>query len=724
MDKVIDTILEELTENFTGDERQCLEEALQFIVGRQAIQGTPPSPEEGCYGAVHVQEVLTLLSELDLDAEAMIAAVLYGGLDSISAHKKEIDALFGRPLSTLLLGVEKMDIRPGYDFEVEGDFKVRAEQLRRMLIAMVDDVRVVPIRLAHQLACLRLLSSRRDRERYRQLARETLELYAPLANRLGIWQLKWELEDLSFKALEPDRYRQLAASLREKRADRQGYIDSFLKSLKHELEAVSLNAQVSGRPKHIYSIWKKMVKKDIDIKGIYDITATRIIVPDVAACYGALGVVHTLWSPIPGEFDDYIATPKENNYQSIHTAVIGPGGKPVEVQIRTHEMHRDNELGIAAHWRYKEGNRKTSTLDGKIRWLRQLLEWKEEISDAGFVNQFQSEIAEERIYIFTPRGTVIDLPMGATPIDFAYAVHTEIGHRCRGAKVNGKIVPLTYELQTGEQVEVLTSTKGGPSRDWLSLHHGYLKTNRARSRVQRWFKQENYDQNLSAGRVALDRELHRLGLSDVKLEGLARDKKYKRVDDFLAAIGSGDLTTAHAVSRLRHQLAEKATETESPPLRKRSRQNRDAKGLQIQGVGNIMTTTANCCGPVPGDSVVGYITQGRGITIHTRECANLARLQHNNPDRLIQVQWGDEEETYPVVIEVYAYDRQGLLHDITRVLTDIKVNLVAAETRSNAKELVATMRLTVEIPDIDVLSQVLSHVDLIPNVIEVRRVNQ
>lgn len=672
----------------------------------------------------HSLAVATILNELQLDHEAIAAALLHDVVEDTSITLAQIREQFGDVIGNLVDGVTKMDVIGDYTGKETAQIKDsrRVENLRKMLLAMVEDVRVVLIKLADRLHNMRTLKAL-PREKQIRIAQETLDIFAPLANRLGVWQLKWELEDLSLRYLEPEIYKDIASKLAERRVDREGYIRDFIAKLNHELEAAGVQAEVFGRPKHIYSIRNKMHRKDIDFEHIFDVRAVRILTNSIQDCYAALGVVHTQWPHIAGEFDDYIATPKENNYQSVHTAIIGPKGSIVEVQIRTHQMHEHNELGVASHWRYKEGGRKDSNLDQKVAWLRQLLEWKDEVSDAGeFVDRVKAEVFEERVYVFTPNGRVIDLPQGATPIDFAYAIHTEVGNRCRGAKVNGRIVPLTYALQNGEQVEVLTVRKGGPSRDWLSPHLGYIKSPRARSRIQHWFRQENYEQNVALGRQILEKELHRMALKDVNFEKLARKLKFNKADDMFRLLAEGELKLGRVVNAVQDLVTpENIQETPIIPNRLR-RTEAKRKDFKVLGVGNLLTNMANCCSPVPGDPIVGFITQGRGVTIHRKDCGNVLRHRTIAPERLVEVEWSEEgDESYPVDILVTAYDRHGLLRDITGVLADARINVSAVNLATDKKEHLSHMTLTVEVTNIQKISQVLSKISQLPNVIEARR---
>ncbi|BAU49034.1 (p)ppGpp synthetase [Sulfurifustis variabilis] len=671
----------------------------------------------------HALAAAGILAELKLDHETIAAAILHDVVEDTPATLEDVAREFGPRIAALVDGVTKMDVIQEYRGTETRSRRehAQAESLRKMLLAMAEDVRVVLIKLADRLHNMRTLGSLSEESRVR-IARETMDVFAPLANRLGIWQLRWELEDLSFRYLEPAAYKQIAQMVAEKRSDRERYISGFVDRLSRELVAAGIQAEVTGRPKHIYGIWRKMRRKAKTFEQITDVRAVRVLVNTVRDCYAALGIVHSLWNHIRGEFDDYIATPKENNYRSIHTAVIGPEGKTVEVQIRTHEMHQQSELGVAAHWRYKEGLRPDESFDKKIAWLRTLLEWKDEVAEAAdFVDQFKSEVFSERVYVFTPKGKVIDLPAGATPLDFAYAIHSDVGHRCRGAKVNGHIVPLTYALKTGEQVEVLTVKEGGPSRDWLNPHLGYLRTSKARSKVSQWFRLQNYEVSVADGRNVLEREFQRLGLDDVNYERLAHKSGFAKVDDFLAAIGRGDVKPSQIVSGLQ-EIVELRPKEERPLPAVAPVRAAPPAGVTILGVGNLLTRMGRCCNPVPGDPIVGFITRGHGITIHRRDCPNALRHHGETDERLIEVSWGAEAgRTYPVDIEITAYERAGLLRDITALLANERVNVLAVNTLTDKGQHVARMTFTVEVPDLGALARVLALIDQIPNVAEVHR---
>jgi GTP pyrophosphokinase len=717
----VDAWLERLAAERSAEQvgviRRACELAVRAHSGQTRLSGEPY--------VQHALAVASILADLRLDHETIAAAILHDTVEDTAIGLDEIRRDFGPRVAQLVDGVTKMEVIQEFQGVAQPGRRehAQAESLRKMLLAMAEDVSVVLIKLADRLHNMRTLAAL-PADRQLRIARETLDIFAPLANRLGIWQLKWELEDLAFRYLEPETYRRIAGMLAERRVDREQYIAEFVAALKAELERAGIAAEVSGRPKHIYGIWRKMRRKGKDFDQIFDVRAVRVLVREIRDCYAVLGIVHSLWPYIAGEFDDYIATPKENNYRSIHTAVIGPGGKTVEIQIRTDDMHQQSELGVAAHWRYKEGAKRDTGFDAKITWLRQLLEWKDEVAEASdFVDQFKSEVFSERVYVFTPKGNIVDLPHGATPLDFAYHIHTDVGHRCRGAKVNGRIVPLTHRLNTGEQVEVLTVKEGGPSRDWLSPHLGYLATSKARAKVQAWFRQQNYDASVGAGRAGLEREFQRLGLSDIKYERLTQRFGFNKVDDFLAAIGRGDIKPAQIVSAVQELVEPGVREPRAAPVvRPPAAPSVAPGGFTIQGVGNLLTRMAKCCNPVPGDPIVGFITRGQGITVHRSDCPNALRHHGEHDERLVEVSWGAAAgRTYPVEVEIVAHDRAGLLRDITGLLANERINVVAVNTLSDKQHATARMSLTLEIPDVDTLSRVLSLIDQLPNVMEVRR---
>ncbi len=672
----------------------------------------------------HPVAVAAILATLGMDAETLAAALLHDVVEDTGVTLDDIREHFGDSIAALVDGVTKLQVVDNLPQTRAKRDRENAESLRKMFLAMINDVRVVLIKLADRLHNMRTLASMPP-DRQKAIAQETLEIFAPLANRLGIWQLKWELEDLSFRYLNPEKYKEIATKLAQKRSEREKYIQKVVAILKRELEKAGIPAEVYGRPKHIYSIWRKMQRKGVDVDQIYDVLAVRVLVDTVPQCYQALGVVHQLWTPIPHEFDDYIARPKDNMYQSLHTAVLGPDGISLEVQIRTYEMHRHAEYGIAAHWRYKEPGVKTDmSFDNKIAWIRQLIEWRQELTDAAeFVDSLKTDVFQDRVYVFTPKGDIIDLPAGATPIDFAYHIHTEIGHRCRGARVNGRIVPLNYQLQSGEQVEIITAKQGGPSRDWLNPHLGYVRTARARNKIRQWFRRQNREKAIQEGRALLERELKRLGHENESFERIAKLLKFDKVDDLLAAIGYGDINTQQIANRL---LQEEQTERQQKALEDALRETSraptsipDLDEIMAGGESGLLITLARCCNPVPGDRIVGYITRGRGITIHREDCPNIRNVDR---DRLIEVTWGaTHRSTYPVRIRIRAFDRPGLLRDISTVVSDEGINILDAYTKTYPERHTAEVLATLEIADAEQLSRVLSKLERLPNVIEVYR---
>jgi GTP pyrophosphokinase len=671
----------------------------------------------------HAMAVAEILVKLHLDPQAVAAAILHDVVEDTAMSQEDVQSQFGDDVAQLVDGVTKLSFIEQQDLSERGTKEhLHAESLRKLLLAMAEDVRVVLIKLADRLHNMRTLKYLSERKQKR-VARETMDIYAPLANRLGIWQIKWELEDLAFRYLDPENYKKVAHFLDERRVDRERYINQAIRIIQAEMQKAGINAEVQGRPKHIYSIWKKMQRKGVTFSAVYDVRAIRILVDKVQDCYAALGAIHTIWRHIPNEFDDYIATPKENMYQSIHTAVIGPEGKTLEVQIRTHEMHEHAELGVASHWAYKEGGKSTAGYEQKIAWLRQLLEWKEESDDAGdFIDRFKSEVFQDRVYVITPQGDIIDLAQGATPLDFAYHIHTDIGHRCRGARVNGRIVNLTYELKSGEQVEVLTTKSGKPSRDWLNPQLGYLNTSRARAKARHWFKQQDHEQNVSSGREALEKDLKRLNIHGVSHKLLADQFNIENVDDFYAKIGRGDITSTQIAARC-HNLT-KPPEPEITQERLRTRPRSQKSKVIIEGVGNMLTNIARCCSPAPGDPIIGYITQGAGVTIHRRDCNNILKMPDARRVRLINVEWGGEpHELYPVDIRLETIDRQGLLRDVLNILSAEKINVNAVHTQSNKKNNTAHMELTIEVEDVSQLSKILNRLGQLNNVLEVSRLN-
>ncbi|MBW5799740.1 GTP diphosphokinase [Halomonas elongata] len=672
-------------------------------------------------------EMADILGELRLDQPALEAAVLYRAVRERLLGLDEVEKRFGAEVAGLISGVLQMAAISTTQMPTQGlSQHDQQDNLRKMLVNMIDDVRVALIKIAERTCALRQVRDA-PREKRLQVAREVFDIYAPLAHRLGIGHLKWELEDLSFRYLHEDDYKAIARQLAEKRLDRDRYIHDVVETLKSLMDAQGIQHQVDGRAKHIYSIWRKMKRKRIDFSQVHDIRAVRILVPDVSDCYAVLGIVHSRWHHVPNEFDDYIANPKKNGYQSLHTAVFGPEGKVLEIQIRTFAMHEEAELGVCAHWRYKghDTSARSASYEEKIAWLRQVLEWQEEVGDFGDLREgLSSDVAPDRIYVFTPDGHVIDLPRVATPIDFAYRVHTEVGHRCRGAKVNGRIVPLTYQLHTGQQVEILTASKGGPSRDWLNPSLGYVCTSRARAKIQSWFKHQARDRNLEEGRALFEREMKRLDVEDMDLTRLANKVNYNGPDDMYAALGAGDLRIGQVLHQAQQLFGESDGQEQLDKLLAKPRRSAD-KGdsdITVLGVGNLKTSMANCCHPVPGEAIVGFITQGRGVTVHRQDCPNILQLQLDEPQRVIEVEWGERARTqYPVDMEVQAWDRAGLLRDVTAVLSHDRVNVLSVNTLTDTDDGIARMAITVEVDGLETLGRLFSRIQQLPNVIEVRR---
>jgi len=689
------------------------------------------APAAGTDAAAHVTfaaaepeliATLNLLESLDLDSETRAAYILHTLQQCGVVFAPTEFAKLAQPMRDLIDGQQAAE-RVG-DLYASRSSGGNAEGLRRLLLAIIRDLRVVFILLARALARLRAADKLPPEKRH-ALAQLVADIHAPLANRLGIWQLKWELEDLAFRYLQPEVYRRVARLVDERRGDRERFIETSMRTLRGTLAEAGIAADIAGRPKHIYSIWKKMQRKGGDFSALYDIRALRVLVNDVAACYAALGAVHALWPPVPSEFDDYIARPKGNNYQSLHTAVVGPEGKTLEVQIRTHDMHAFAERGVAAHWRYKEGSGADQGFERKIAWMRQLLEAKDEHGDdeSALLAGFRTDLLEDRVYLLTPAGQVIDLPREATVLDFAYAVHTDVGHRCRGAKVNGRIVPLSHQPATGDRVEILTGKIAQPRRDWISASGHFLTTHRARQRVRAWFKRIDHDANLAAGREILEREFKRLALHNVDLESLPAKFHLKTLDDLLVALALGDITAGHVARVLHETIAPPAPAPAAsvvPVTRTPPKRGKDA--VVIEGVGNLLTVIARCCQPLPGDAISGYITRGKGVSIHRADCASFARLVARDPVRVIVVEWGGARgASYDIDLVVRGYDRKGLHKDVANVIAAADVNLLAVNARADPSTSLVTMEFTVRVSDFEQLSQLLAKIAGVPNVIEAQR---
>jgi GTP pyrophosphokinase len=675
----------------------------------------------------HALGMALIVASLDLDVDARIAALLFAASDHLEDSNERLKVGFGDTVAGLVAGLHRLGrLRPltraatsGGASEGVAEVKAQTEILRKMLLGMVDDIRVVLLRLASRVQTLRFLNDQPGVLR-EEMARESLSIYAPLANRLGIWHVKWELEDLSFRYLEPETYKRIAGMLDEKRSEREGFIGDAVARLRAEMAAVGVHAEVYGRPKHIFSIWNKMRGKDIDFAEVHDVRAVRIIVDEIKDCYTALGIVHHLWQPIHGEFDDYISHPKGNFYRSLHTAVEAEDGRSLEVQIRTREMHEHAEMGVAAHWRYKESGTSAKAVgayEDKISWLRQLLSWRDEITDsADWVQQFKRAALDDTIYVLTPQDRVIDLPRGATPLDFAYRLHTDVGHRCRGARVDGHMAPLNKALQSGQRVEIVTVKDGGPSRDWLNPVQGYLGTSRARSKVKQWFAARDEAELLAQGRALVVREMQREGQTQANLDELAVKLGLKSAEAMFLAAARGELGMRAIDTALRGGAEPLPPEPEIHTRKSRAGDSR----ILVVGVDKLLTQVGTCCKPMPPDAITGFVTRGKGISIHRVECINFRNMAARNPERVIGAEWGSRSgAVYPVDLLVDAGDRQGLLRDISDVLSREKINVTAVRTQSRAG--VAHMGFTVELSDTSALQKALHSLREVPGVISAQR---
>ncbi len=654
-----------------------------------------------------------IVADLGIDVSAVAAALLHDVPEDTEYSLGDIEERFGPEVARLVDGVTKLS-----KFSTHTHEQQQAENIRKMFLAMAEDIRVVLIKLADRLHNMRTLGAL-PIDKQQRIARQTMEIYAPLAERLGIWQIKWELEDLAFKVLEPESFRDLARLLDTRRKGRETFIERAIETLRPELARAGIEAELQGRPKHLYSIHKKMLRKGAEFGEIYDVYAIRILVDELKDCYAALGVVHSLWRPIPGQFDDYIAVPKNNLYQSLHTAVIALDGKPLEIQIRTHQMHQVSEVGIAAHWRYKEGSKSDREYDAKLAWLRQLMDWQRDVADATeFVEGIKLDIFQDQVFVFTPRGDVKDLPAGATPLDFAYRIHTDVGHRTIGAKVNNRLVPLDYRLKNGDIVEIVTTkAEHGPSRDWLNI----VRTNHAREKIRAWFKRQERDDNIVHGRESLERELRRLARTSIQAVGLdrvaemAKGYNYESVDDFYAAIGYGAVNAQQVVTRLGvvddAELRIPAIAPQTIPVR--------TGGVRVKGVGDLLVRFGKCCHPIPGDPITGFITRGKGVTVHLTTCPTI--VNEREVGRLIEVEWEAEPaQTYPISVRVEAYDRTGLLSDITQVVAENKVNILAASVNVTPDH-TATVIATLQVASVAQLARVMGRIEQLKDVLSVQR---
>lgn len=734
------SLVESLPDNYSLVDREMLSRAYKLAEkaheNQKRVSGEPYIS--------HCVAVAAILLEMKVPPEVVVAGILHDTVEDTEVTLIDLKREFGDDIAKLVDGVTKLTNLPrvsrgdqhvedaingGTKSALELDEEhqteilqksrrrdLASETLRKTFLAMGDDIRIVLIKLADRLHNMRTLGYMPEAKRKR-IAKETLEIFAPLANRLGIWQMKWELEDLGFRYTFPDKYKEIAEQLAERRVDREEQIEKTISKLHQLLEQAGVKSEITGRPKHIYSIYKKMMEKGKSFEMVLDLRAVRVIVADIPSCYAALGVIHTHWRPIPHEFDDYIAAPKDNFYQSLHTAVIYDDGKPLEIQIRTSEMHQSAEYGIAAHWRYKEGGKRDDDFEQRVNWLRRLMDWRKDVDDAQeFMDGMKTDVFQDRVYVFTPRGDIIDLPSGSTPIDFAYHVHTEIGHRCRGSKINGKLVTLDYKLKTGDQVEILTAKQGGPSRDWLNTNLGLVNTQRGRAKIKQWFKKQDWEQNVAQGKIQLDRELRRLGLESIDLHHYQQEYDYKTMEDFYEAIGCGDLSLGRLIAKVSDTTKEKNEDILAPNPATVIKPTSDA--ITVLGLKGMLTSIARCCKPVPGDEIIGYITRGRGATIHRQDCPNILRLR-GDQERIVKVSWGEAKNTFPVAVEVKAYDRQGLLGDISSILNNESINLIDISLKVNHN--LAVIKLVLEIGDIVQLSRILTRIESLQNVMEVHR---
>ncbi|NOI68396.1 GTP diphosphokinase [Vibrio sp. 99-8-1] len=680
------------------------------------------------------REMIEILITLSMDRATLISAQLFPVVSSGFFEPELLEEKYGKEIIKLIDGVEEMAAIGQLNVTLDGSAASgQVDNVRRMLLAMVDDFRCVIIKLAERICNLREVKDQPDEIR-QSVAKECANIYAPLANRLGIGQLKWEIEDYAFRYQHSDTYKQIAKQISERRIVREQYIDNFVSDLMSEIEALNINAEVSGRPKHIYSIWRKMQKKNLAFDELFDVRAVRIIADKLQDCYATLGIVHTKYKHLPSEFDDYVANPKPNGYQSIHTVILGPEGKTIEIQIRTKQMHEDSELGVAAHWKYKEGaSSGRSGYDEKITWLRKLLDWQEEMSDSGeMLDELRSQVFDDRVYAFTPRGDVVDLPMGATPLDFAYHIHSEVGHRCIGTKVAGRIVPFTHQLEMGDQVEIITQKEPNPSRDWLNPSLGFVHSGRARAKINAWFRKQSREKNLEAGKEILENELTKIGatLKDANEYALKRFN-VNTPDELYAGIGSGDLRINQIINHINALVNKPTAEEEDQQAleklqeSKRTTHNRPHKdAVVVEGVDNLMTHLARCCQPIPGDTIAGYITQGRGISVHRGDCEQLLELRLHAPERIIDTVWGNDfVGSYILTLRVEAMERSGLLKDITTLLANEKLKVTTMKSRNDYKRQLSIMDFDIEVKNIELLSRIISRLEQIKDVVSVKRLN-
>ncbi len=685
-----------------------------------AAADAPELVQKGC-------EMVEILAELSMDPDSMITALIFPIFNQAIVKPEVIEKQFGKDVMLLLQGVDKMDaistIQGGTSHKAS---EIHVDNIRRMLMAMVEDVRSIVIKLAERVCNLRHVKTASEEDRV-LMAKETASVFAPLANRLGIGQLKWELEDLSFRYLHPQIYKSIAKQLDDKRLEREQYMADFVADVEAKLAAENITAEVDGRPKHIYSIWKKMDNKNYHFDQLYDIRAVRVITDKLEDCYGALGVMHANCQHLASEFSDYIATPKRNGYQSIHTVILGPGDKTIEVQIRTEQMHQDAELGVAAHWVYKTGAlpSRSSGYDEKMNWLRKLLQWQEEVADSvDLTEELKHQVIEDRVYVFTPKGDIFDLPVGSTPLDFAYYIHSMVGHRCIGAKVFGRIVPFTYQLKTGDKVEILTAKEPNPSRDWLNPNLGFVKSPRARAKVHHWFKLIDKDKHSQSGKEQLESELAKVNLQLKDAEAAAKRFNVNNLEDLLAAIGSGDVRINQVVNYIL-SLFKTEPEPEIDPRLKQKPRSSHSGQVMIQGVGNLLSHMAKCCQPVTGDLIYGFITKSRGIAIHREDCEQFKRLQAETPARVIEAEWEESYSGgYSLGIKIIGNNNSNLKKELTSVLANAKIVMLGMKSNEDPKRQVTVIDLDIEIYNMEDLAKILTKLGNMDDVIEAKRISR
>ena len=740
-----ESLMKNLPAEYGGIDREMITRAYEFA--KKAHEGQKRA--SGQPYITHCVAVANILAELNVPPVIVVAGLLHDTVEDTPVTLEDVANEFSEDVAKLVDGVTKLSNLPqvardnlhqietrkygdGHDIfnsvpengESHADKGLRSSQadlkketLRKTLMAMGDDVRIVLIKLADRLHNMRTLSYVPEHKQKR-IAQETLDIFAPLANRLGIWRIKWELEDLSFRYVQPKEFKKIAEKLSEQQISREEEINNIVTRLQTVMRQSQIDAEITGRPKHIHSIYQKMIEKDEPFEMVRDLRAVRLIVKDIPTCYMALGVIHTHWRPIPHEFDDYIAAPKDNFYRSLHTAVFYDDSKPLEVQIRTLEMHQDAEYGIAAHWRYKEKGRRDELYEQRINYFRKLMDWRRDVEDAEeFVSGMKSDVFEDRVYAFTPQGDIIDLPSGSTPIDFAYHVHTEIGNRCRGAKINGKLVSLDHILKTGDMVEILTAKQGGPSRDWLNANLGLVNTQRSRSKIRQWFKRQDREINIATGKNELEKELARLNMGDVDLDSLAKHFDLRAAENLYAAVGCGDISIKRIINKLSD--LEEETRPLLPEIKTGTSTQQDKNAVSVLGLKGLLTSFAKCCNPLPGDEIVGYITRGRGATIHRRDCPNILRMMDKDRERIVKVTWGEPQKTFPVSMEIKAYDRQGLMWDVYNILYTEGINILA--NNQKIAHNIATINMTLEVRDIAQLSMILTRIENLPNVLDAHR---